>query len=315
VSSLYVDQTGMYPLPTQPLGGDGPLVSRISLGCMGLGGTRNPDEFGPAHIKRAIAACEAAVEAGITLYDHADIYGRGTSERAFGEFLRANPGIRDRLFIATKCGIRPGHYDLSYEHIVRSIDGSLERLGVEYVDLYQMHRPDPFTHPSETARGLAEVVRQGKVRMVGVSNYYPEQVRVLQRYLDIPLRSNQISLSLRRLDPVYDDGVLDQCMALNMTPLAYSPLGVGRLTAQADAGSDPHLSELLQELGVVAENHGATVTQVGLAWLLAMPSRPIPIVGSTDPDHIREAAGAVSVQLTREEWFRLWIAGRGENIP
>lgn len=305
----------MNQLPTQTLSGDGPLVSRIALGCMGLSGTWNPDEYGPNNVKKAISTCEAAVEAGITLYDHADIYGRGTSEQAFGEFLRANPGVRDRIFIATKCGIRPRHYNLSYDHILSSIDGSLERLGVEYVDLYQLHRPDPFTHPAETARGLAEVVRQGKARMIGVSNYYPEQVRALQRYLDLPLRSNQISLSLRRLEPVYDDGVLDQCMALNMTPLAYSPLGLGMLSGKKDAGDDPVLIGLLQELRTQAETHNGTPTQIALAWLLAMPSMPIPLVGSTNPDHIREAIGACEVELTREDWYSLWIAARGKNIP
>jgi predicted oxidoreductase len=188
-------------------------------------------------------------------------------------------------------------------------------MGVEYVDLYQMHRPDPFTHPAETARALAEVVRQGKVRMIGVSNYYPEQVRALQRYLDLPLRSNQISLSLRRLEPVYDDGVLDQCMALNMTPLAYSPLGVGLLTGKREVGHDPVLAGLLRELNEQAEKHNATPTQVALAWLLQMPSRPIPLVGSTNPEHIREAVGAFDVHLTREDWFSLWIAARGKNIP
>jgi predicted oxidoreductase len=255
------------------------------------------------------------MEAGITLYDHADIYGRGTSEQAFGEFLRAHPGVRERIFIATKCGIRPRHYNLTYDHILQSIDGSLERLGVEYVDLYQLHRPDPLTHPAETARALAEVVRQGKVRIVGVSNYYPEQVRALQRYLDIPIRSNQFSLSLRRLEPVYDDGVLDQCMALNMTPLAYSPLGVGMLAGKRAAEDDPVLTGLLQELQTQAEKHNATPVQIALAWLLSMPSRPIPLVGSTNPEHIHEATGAVKVELSREDWYSLWIAARGKNIP
>jgi predicted oxidoreductase len=282
---------------------------------MSLAGTWNPDEYGPENVRKAIATCEAAVEAGVTLYDHADIYGRGKSEEAFGEFLRANPTVRDRIFIATKCGIRTKHYNLTRDHIVQSIDGSLKRLGVEYVDLYQLHRPDPFTHPAETARGLAEVVRQGKVRMVGVSNYYPEQVRALQRYLDLPLRSNQISLSLRRLEPVYDDGVLDQCMALNMTPLAYSPLGVGLLAGKGGDEADQTLIGLRKELQAQAEKYSATPAQIALAWLLAMPSKPIPLVGTNNPDHIREAVGAVNVHLSREDWYSLWIAARGKNIP
>lgn len=303
------------PLPQQPLGGDGPLVSRISLGCMGLTGTWNPQEIGPEHIRRAVSAFETALEAGITLYDHADIYGGGSCEQAFQDCLKAVPGARERIYIATKCGIRPGHYNLSYTYILEALDRSLTRMGIEYIDLYQLHRPDPFTHPAETARALNEIVRQGRVRYIGVSNYYPEQVRALQRYLEMPIRSNQFELSLSHLAPIYDDGTLDQCEALSMTCLAYSPLGRGWLTGKREVKDNPLLAGLLAELRAQGEKQNATPTQMAVAWLLAHPAAIVPIVGSANPEHIREVVGAVNVSLTREDWYRLWVAGRGKNVP
>lgn len=307
--------SALHKMPLQPIGADGPLVSRIGLGCMGLSGTWNPAEFGAEHIRRAVAAYEAALDAGITLFDHADIYGGGTSESAFKECLKAVPGSRDRIYIATKCGIRPGHYNLSYDYILLALERSLERLGVEAIDLYQLHRPDPFTHPAETARALNEVVRQGRVRYVGVSNYYPEQVRALQRYLDFPIRSNQFEVSLMHLPPIYEDGTLDQCEALNITPLAYSPVGRGWLTGARNIAERPELANLLQALQAQAEKSGATPVQVATAWLLAHPAQIVPLVGSANPEHIREFAGAANVVLTREEWYALWVAGRGKPVP
>jgi len=302
-------------LSQQTVGADGPRVARVALGCMGLAGTGNPNEVGPEHIRRAVESFEAALEAGITLYDHADIYGGGGCESIFKECLKAVPGARERIYIATKCGIRPAHYNLTADYIHGALDRSLARLGVDYVDLYQMHRPDPLTHPAETARALNEIVRQGKVRSIGVSNYYPEQVRALQRYLDMPIRSNQIAISLRRLEPIYDDGTLDQCMAMQMTPLAYSPLAKGVLSGRRDVSGDPVLEGLLQELKAQSEKYNSTRGQLAIAWLLAHPAGIIPLVGSNKPEHIREAAGADRIELSREDWYRLWIAARGKNIP
>jgi predicted oxidoreductase len=304
-------------MPLQTLGSDGPRVSRLSLGCMGLTGTWNPAEIGEQHIKRAVAAFETALEIGVTLFDHADIYGGTSCESAFKQCLQAVPGSRERIIIATKCGIRTGFYNLSYDYILQAIRASLDRMGIEYVDLYQLHRPDPFTHPSETARALNQLVREGRVRCVGVSNYYPEQVRALQRWLDVPLRSNQFEVSLSHLPPIYDpeDGTIDQCELMGMTPLAYSPLGRGLLTGARQVTDNPVLEGLLKELTAIGEAHNASPTQMALAWLLAHPARIIPVFGSANPAHIREAAGAVSLSLTREEWYRLWVAGRGKRVP
>ncbi len=310
-------------LTQQSLGADGPRVSRIALGCMGLTGTWNPADMNAERVKRAVAAFEAAYEAGITLYDHADIYGGGTCEEVFKACLAAVPGARERIFIATKGGIRSGHYNLSAPYLRECIERSLTRMGIEAIDLYQLHRPDPYTHPSETALALNEALKQGKILAVGVSNYYPEQVRALQRYLDAPIRSNQISISLTRLDPFYEgldtgagrvgDGTLDQCMALGMTPLAYSPLGGGRLAR--GEGGDERRQAIQAALEDLAGKYHRTPTQVALGWLLSHPSGIAPLVGSANPDHIREAAGAADLTLEREDWYRLWVAAWGRHVP
>jgi len=320
-------------MPTQPFGPDKVPVSRIALGCMGLAGTWNPAEVGPEHRKRAIASFEAALESGITFYDHADIYGGTACESIFKDCLAAVPGSRERIFIATKVGIRSGYYEHSAAHIKQSIRGSLDRLGVECVDLYQLHRPDPLTHPAESAAALDELVEQGLIRYVGVSNYYPHQVLALKRYLKAPIVSNQIAISLLRLDPIYEgkaggagsvdsagDGVLDQCLELGITPLAYSPVGGGWLSGRrevpVDHGRKDHIERTLAALRELGPAYGgATPTQLAIAWLLAHPAGIIPLVGSNNPEHIREAAGAGNIRLSRTDWYKLWVAARGERVP
>ncbi len=305
------------PLPTQTLGADGPRVSRLALGCMGLTGTWNPADMTSTNIDRAVTAFNTAMDAGITIYDHADIYGGGTCESAFKDCLASRSGCRESIIIATKCGIRTGHYNLSSEYIHLAIDVSLKRMGLDYVDLYQLHRPDPLTHPSETATALNSLIKDGRIRAVGVSNYYPEQVRALQRWLDVPIKSNQFEVSLAHLAPIYDpeDGTVDQCEAMSMSPLPYSPLGRGLLTGKRKIEDNPVLEGLVIELKAVADAHNASPAQVALAWLLAHPAGMIPIFGSANPEHITEAIGAFNVKLSREEWYRLWVAGRGKRVP
>ncbi len=320
-------------MDTQKLGASDVTVSRIALGCMGMAGTWNPNEVGPENRKKAIAAFEAALEAGITFFDHADIYGGTACESIFKDCLQAVPGSREKIIIATKFGIRSGYFDHSPEHIRASIKGSLERMGIDYVDLYQIHRPDPLSHPRETARVLDELVKDGLVKQIGVSNYYPEQTRALLQYLQAPVVSNQISISLLRLDPIYEgaagpsrptgpggDGVLDQCTALDITPLAYSPVGGGWLSGRRDVPTDNKRKEeidrtvaALREMG--ESYNGATPTQLAIAWLLAHPSQIVPIVGSNNPEHIKEAVGATQIKLSRTDWYKLWIAARGERVP
>jgi predicted oxidoreductase len=317
-------------LPTQSLGSSDIQVTRIALGCMGLAGTWNPADVGPENRRKAIEAFETALDAGINFFDHADIYGSTACESLFKDCLAAVPGSRERIVIATKFGIRwgesGGFYDHSPEHIRFSIEGSLSRMGIDYVDLYQIHRPDPLSHPRETAAVLDQLVAEGKVRQIGISNYYPQQTLALAKYLKAPIVSNQISISLMRLDPIYEgaaggngDGVLDQCEEMNITPLAYSPLGGGWLTGRREIPADwkdDRVRPLLAAFAELAPKYNdATPSQLAVAWLLAHPSGIVPLVGSNNPEHIKEAVGAASIQLSRTDWYKLWVAARGKNVP
>jgi len=328
-----------YVLPTQPFTSDNIPVTRICLGCMGLTGTWNPAEYGLDNVKRAIKAFEAAIENGINFFDHADIYGGGTCETAFKECLAAIPGIREKIFIATKVGIRSGFYDHSPEYIRKGVRISLDRLGIDTIDLYQLHRPDPLSDPEQTAEVLQELLDEGLIKYVGVSNYYPQQTLALQKYLKAPIVSNQISISLTRLDPIYEgaagqlgvtstdrragaggDGVLDQCEELKITPMAYSPLGGGWLSGHReipeDHGDKARLERIFKKMDEIAPAYGnPTRGQLALAWLLRHPAKIVPIVGSVNPAHIKEAVEATQIELTREDWYRLWVAARGVHAP
>ncbi|HEX8550977.1 MAG TPA: aldo/keto reductase [Abditibacteriaceae bacterium] len=293
----------------------------VGLGCMSLTGTWNPADMNAERETRAIQAFEAALESGIDFYDHADIYGGGSCEEVFSKCLAAFPDAREKIYIATKGGICSGFYNLSQSYLRECIDRSLRRMNIDYIDLYQLHRPDPLTHPAETAAALSEALESGKIRAVGVSNYYPEQVRALQKHLDAPIVSNQISISLNRLDPIYEglktagetfgDGTLDQCIALDMVPLAYSPL---RNLPLRD-GDESEESELRTMLREMANKYSATPAQIAVAWLLAHPAKIVPLVGTANPDHIRDGAGAAKIKLEREDWYGLWTAAWGRRVP
>lgn len=313
----------MADLPARPLGAAS-QVSRLALGCAGLSGVARPEDLDEQAIARGVAAVAAAFAAGVTFYDFADIYGHGTAEMVWNQACRAIPGLRAAAVVCTKASVRraagatPYHYNASAFHLTAALEGSLRRLGADRVDLLLIHRPDPLTHPRETAAALGALVRAGLVGAVGVSNHTPAQVRALVRYLEVPLVASQPSFSLLNLQPL-EDGTLDVCEELDLLPMAYSPLGRGVLVGghrptQGDAGPS-RLEALASELQGCASAHGCTAGQVALAWLLAHPAAVVPVVGSRDPEHIREAAGACGVRLSREEWYRLWVAARGAGIP
>jgi predicted oxidoreductase len=273
------------------------------------------------------AAIQAAVADGYVLFDLADIYCRGRSERFFGEVLAENPGMREKLVIATKCGIRfagepqadsPYRYDFSYDHIVRSCEESLRRLRVETIDLYQLHRPDWLMHPEEVARAFDHLRTSGKARHFGVSNFRPSQVELLQSAWMEPLVVNQIEVSLLQL-AAFEDGTLDHCLQTGIAPLAWSPLGGGLLGEGATDILPSQKSytpaSAVAELDRIAADHGATRTAVALAWLLKHPARIIPLVGSTQPARIAAAAKAADLELSHEEWYRLLTAARSTPLP
>ena len=314
-------------MQTIPLGVSSLSSSRLAYGCWRVAGTWSPAEVteqSRAEGKRAILA---AYEAGFTLFDTADIYCHGESERILGASLKANSGMRDRVVIATKGGIRPAgeptadapsRYDFSASHLVGACERSLRRLGIETIDLYMLHRPDFLADPEEIARAFSELKTAGKVRWFGVSNFRPMLVTALQVACPMPLVVHQIEISLAMLD-AFTDGTLDQCLIERITPMAWSPLAAGLLGAGAKrllpAQENYRPEKFLTSLDAVAKDRGVSRTTVALSWLLNHPSQILPVIGSTNPQRIREAATALDLHLSREEWYRLLIAARGEPLP
>jgi predicted oxidoreductase len=312
---------------TIPLGTSTLKSSRLAYGCWRLAGTWNPAEVKPDAESNGIKAVFAAYEAGYTLFDNADIYCHGVAETIFGAALKQAPGMRENILIATKCGIRyagepraesPHRYDFSEQHIIQSCEWSLQRMGVETIDLYQLHRPDYLANPVEVAAAFTKLKDAGKVRYFGVSNFRPTLVTALKTACPMPLIVHQVEISLAKID-CFTDGTLDQCLLDKMTPLAWSPLARGALLDPGKAATahqdEQRLARIVAAVDIVAKARGSSRAAVALAWLLKHPSGIIPIVGSTNPVNIREAARAAEVELTREEWYSLLNASRGERLP
>ncbi|MGV3771746.1 MAG: aldo/keto reductase [Verrucomicrobiales bacterium] len=309
------------------IGSSGLLSSRIAYGCWRIGGFADVTDLAAEREAAGRVAIRTAYDAGITLYDHADIYNDGMAETVFGGVLKDAPGMRKNMVIASKCGIRKGgtpnaaapyRYDFSADYIIKSCEGSLKRLGIETIDLYQLHRPDFLAQPEEVARAFSQLKQQGKVREFGLSNARPSFFRLLQKFCPMPLIVNQVEISLVKLD-TFSDGTLDHCMTEGITPLAWSPLGGGKLafSAPIDLNEPNHARriKLRETMDLIARERDCSRTVVAIAWLLAHPSKIIPIIGSTDPNNIRDLLNAEETPLSREEWYRLMEAACGQRLP
>ena len=313
-------------MKTQSLGDSDLMVGRLSFGNMRTPATWNPKELTPDRRTAGINSHIAAYEAGYTLFDTADIYCRGVSEQLLGATLKQVSGMRDAIVIATKCGIRfagdplpesPHRFDFSAEHILWSCDNSLKNLGIETIDLYQLHRPDLLMNPPEIAAAFEKLRRAGKVKHFGVSNFSPSFVQTLSAFVPEKLLVNQVEIHLGRLD-CFTDGTLDQCIEKNITPLSWSPLGGGWLGDRPLDPKDaktPLRQKILDAVDEVASAHGVSRMVIALAWLLKHPSKIIPIVGSNNPVNIREAVKADAVELNREQWYKILVAARGTPLP
>jgi predicted oxidoreductase len=260
---------------------------------------------------------ETALDAGMNLIDTADVYGLdwggagfGDVEALLGRVLAQAPGLRERMVLATKGGIRPPvPYDSSDTWLRAACDDSLRRLGVDTIDLYQIHRPDLYAHPAEVAATLTDLRRQGKIREVGVSNHTVAQTTALQAHLDVPIVSTQPEFSAVALDPMRD-GTFDHCMANNIVPLGWSPLAGGRL-----ATGDGVRPELLAVFDGLADREGVDRSQIAIAFVLAHPSAPIPIIGTQDPGRITASTRALSVHLDRADVYAIVQASEGVPLP
>ena len=268
-------------------------------------------------VAAAQGVLEAALGAGLNLIDNADVYGFdwggtgfGQVEEILGTVLAAAPELRDRMVLASKGGIMPPlPYNSSPTYLRGACEASLTRMGVDVIDLYQIHRPDMYTHPADVAAVLTELRDAGKIREVGISNHTPAQIAALQSYLDFPIVANQPEFSANRLDPMRD-GTLDQCMQLGITPLAWSPLAGGSL-----ATGDGINAELLAVLDQLAERESVDRGHIAMAFVLAHPSTPIAIVGSQNLDRIAASVKALDVQLDRSDVYAIVQASEGVPLP
>lgn len=304
-----------------PVAGDapGPFADlAIEIGPIAYGCRRLPG----ASLDNAIDQIETALECGMTLVDTADVDGFvplgtadpsfGAAEALLGQVLAEVPELRSRMLLATKGGVFPPlPYDSSAEYLRQACEASLYRLGVDVIDLYQVHRPDLLAHPAEVAEVLTELRDSGKVREVGVSNYSASQVRALQSYLDFPLVSTQVELSLLALHPI-SDGLLDLAVEFGITPLAWSPLAGGRLMGEVTGNRALAVVEVCDRIGA---EHGMPRAAVMLSWLMYLPSGVTPIIGTQKVERIRECGRASELGLSRQQWYEIFVAATGRPMP
>jgi predicted oxidoreductase len=296
------------PSPSRPLGKSGIIVGPIAWGMW---------RFAGDDVRIARERVEAALSAGVTLFDTADIYGPdngepfGAAEALLGRVFAEAPGLRDEMVLATKGGIRMGvPYDSSAAYLAEAIDHSLIRMGVDRVELYQIHRPDLLTHPQEVARTLEDAHRAGKIAAIGVSNHNVAQTEALAGFLTVPLASHQPEFSALVTTPLFD-GLLDQAMARDMAVLAWSPLGGGRI---ADP-KDERAVAVAALLDAKAAETDVARTAAAYSWIMAHPARPIPIVGTQNPRRIAQIGDAMKPRWMRADWYRVLEASTGEKLP
>ncbi|WP_394788988.1 aldo/keto reductase family oxidoreductase [Rhodoferax sp.] len=323
-------------LPAVPLQRFLPQASRLVMGCMGLGGGWDAQPLQYADVEKAQAATEAALAAGITLFDHANIYTLGKAEESFGRLFQRQPSLRQSLLLQSKCGIRftdahgPKRYDLSAQHIVDSVDEILGRLQTDYLDVLILHRPDPLMQPAEVAQAWQQIKAAGKARFLGVSNMHAAQMGWLQQALGEPLVVNQLEMSLLKRDWLEAatgfndtqgasylawDGTLKYAQQHGLQLQAWGALARGWFSGAAPVDAPPAVRRAAEYVQQLAQVHGVAAEAIVLAWLMQHPARIQPVVGTTDPPRIRACAQSTNVALSRGEWYQLFEAARGRELP
>ncbi|RHW35674.1 aldo/keto reductase [Neobacillus notoginsengisoli] len=311
--------------------------SRLVLGCMGFGGAWDNSPITAEDEKKAERGIETALEVGIRMFDHADIYTRGKAEKVFGNWLKKNHDIREQIVIQSKCGIRfaedniPGRYDFSRDYILQSVDGILDRLGTDYLDILLLHRPDPLMEPEEVAEAFERLKESGKVRNFGVSNMNAGQMKLLQAYIGTPLVVNQLEMSVKKLDWVdqgvhvnqpagreshFAEGLLEHCMLHDIQIQAWSPLAKGIYSGGMEPVTEAEKSSAAL-VAKLAEEKGTTREAIVLGWLMRHPANIQPVIGTTDPERIKHCQDAVrqASLMTRDEWYSLYVTSRGHRLP
>lgn len=287
-------------------------LSQVVMGCMRIADSGLTE----TELLRLVEEC---LDMGVTSIDHAPVYGGYTCEKIFGDaVLRKKPELREKMELITKAGIVcPGHYgnktiyyNSTKEEILKEMDESLEKLGTDHVDLLLIHRPDPLADPAETADALETVVKEGKALNVGVSNFMPSQIAMLQSYMSVPLVTNQMELSVKNTENFFN-GVVDDALTRKMPLMAWSPLGGGDVFK----GTDEKFVRLRTVLTAVAEQHQTTMDVVMYAWLFTHPAKIAALTGTMNADRIRTAVHASDIQLSYDEWYQILEASRGFSVP
>jgi predicted oxidoreductase len=260
---------------------------------------------------------EACLQQGIVSFDHADIYGDYTTEEEFGDALKDDKTLRPQLKLITKCGIkmmsenRPHHaiksYNTSKEYIIESVENSLDNFGTDYLDVLLIHRPDLLLNPHEVAEAIAQLKHEGKILQFGVSNFLPTQIDALKQFIDIDY--NQTEISIINLK-AFVDGSLDKCLQHSIRPMAWAPLGGGLFTDD----THPRFRGIIAAATELAEKYITGVNQILIAFLLKHPSKIVPVIGTTKVERLVQAKEASMIELTREEWYKLWVAATGEEV-
>ncbi|MFJ3956094.1 aldo/keto reductase family oxidoreductase [Arthrobacter sp. NPDC090010] len=312
---------------------------QLIYGCMGLGGSWDSTPYTEKDVAQASEVIDAARGIGVELFDHADIYRTGKAEAVFGEVLAARPGLREEIRLQSKCGIRLGenglnnYYDLSHASILERVEGILTRLHTDHLDTLLFHRPDPLLERHEAARAVQELLADGRIRALGVSNMSAAQMEHLQDALATPIVANQLEMSLgvrgwvdsgvtinhgQGAGNPFPHGTLEHCMSRGIELQAYGSLANGRYTgAVAEVDLDDAERETAALLRELAEDFGVAPESVLLGWLMKHPAGISPVIGTTNTSRIAACGDAIAVagRMDRLQWYRLWIAARGEFIP
>ena len=293
-------------------------ASEIALGCMRIASLSNQDIATLIH---------TALDAGITFFDHADVYGGGKSEEKFAEALDMTPRLRETMILQSKVGIRKGSFDFSKEHILEAVEGCLNRLRTDHLDVLLLHRPDALVEPEEVAEAFTILQDSGKVKYFGVSNQNPMQIELLTKFVKQPLIINQLQLSITntgmidaginvnmKIDSsiVRDGSILDYCRLKEITIQPWSPFQYGFF--EGVFLDNDKFPELNAQINTIAASRGVTNTAIAIAWLLRHPARMQPILGTTNPTRVKDACKASDVKLTRQEWYAIYLAV-GNKLP
>ena len=293
-------------------------ASEISLGCMRMGGLS---------VTEADRVIQTALDEGIDFFDHADIYGGGSAEEKFAETLSGHPGVREKIILQSKCGIRNGQYDFSKEHILSSVEGILKRLRTDYLDALLLHRPDTLMEPEEVAEAFDILHNSGKVRHFGVSNQNPMQMELLGRYLNQKIIANQLQLSITNTGMIdaglnvnmrneatinRDGGVLEYCRLKDITIQPWSPFQYGFFSG-VFLGNEK-FPELNAKINEMSKKYGAPNSAIAIAWILRHPAKMQPIIGTMNPQRIKDICKASSIELSRADWYDIYLSA-GNKLP